>query len=61
MYERKIDLMDESVFPKDSLYIAKENPRDDSKIIPRVDKSDDEIIAAVTAEMIDTLGAELEP
>ena len=61
MYKREIDLMDEAVFPKESIYIGKENPKASSKSIPRVDKSDEEIIAAVTADMINTLGAELEP
>ena len=52
MYKRTIDLMDESVFPKESIYIAKENLR--------VDKSDEDIISAVTSEMINILGVELE-
>ena len=61
MYERNIDLMDETVFPKESIYIGKENPKSGSKSIPRVDMSDEDIIVAVTAEMENTLGVELEP
>ena len=61
MYKRNIDLMDNTLFPKNSIYIDKENPKSDARRIPRVAKSDEEIIAAVTAEMTNTLGAELEP
>jgi hypothetical protein len=60
LYQRTIDLMDESVFPRESIYIGKENPKADSIVIPREDKSDEDIIAAVTTEMVNTLGADLE-
>ena len=53
--------MDESLFPRNSIYLSKENPKSPISIpIPRVSKTDDEIIAAVTEDMADTLGAELE-
>jgi hypothetical protein len=61
MYERTIDLMDENVFPRESIYLSKENPNPNSRRIPREAKSDEEIIASVTAEMINSLGVELEP
>jgi len=61
MYERNIDLMDESVFPRQSIYLAKENPNRNSSRIPREEKSDEEIVRAVSAEMINSLGEGLEP
>ena len=61
MYERKIDLMDETVFPRQSIFLSKENPNLNSTKITRVTKSDEEIIEAVTAEMINSLGEDLEP
>jgi hypothetical protein len=60
MYERTIDLMDEAVFPRQSIYLAKENPNVNSQKIRREEKSDEEIIRAVTAEMINSLGEDLE-
>jgi hypothetical protein len=60
MYERKIDLMDEAAFPRESIYLAKENPNLNSRNIPRKVKSDDEIVTSVTAEMKSSLGEELE-
>jgi hypothetical protein len=60
MYERTIDLMDETVFPRESIYLAKENPNQNSEIIPRKEKSDEEIIMAVTADMSNSLGEKLE-
>jgi len=61
MYKRTIDLMDESVFPRQSVYLAKENPNRNSSRIPREEKSDEEIVRAVSAEMINSLGEGLEP
>jgi hypothetical protein len=61
MYKRNIDLMDETVFPRKSIYLAKENPIPTSRHIDRETKSDEEIIAAVTSEMINSLGEDLEP
>jgi len=60
-YENKYDLMDQNLFPKDSIYILKENPKSGSVLLPRIEKSDEEIVAAVTAEMCNSLGVELEP
>jgi len=61
MYERNIDLMDESVFPRQSIYLTKENPNKNSKSIIRKEVPDEEIIRSVTAEMINSLGEDLEP
>ena len=61
MYERTIDLMDEAVFPRQSIYLAKENPNKNAKSIPREEISDEEIIRSVTAEMVNSLGEDLEP
>ena len=61
MYNREIDLMDETVFPRESIYLNKENPNRYTTSVPRKEKSDDEIIKAVTADMINSLGANLEP
>ena len=61
MYKREIDLMDDAIFPKESIYIDKENPKSGSLKVQRIDKTDEEIIAAVTAEMTGTFGVELEP
>ena len=59
-FENKYDLMNQKLFPNDSQYIFKENPKKSSQGVPRVAKSDEEIIAAVTAEMKDTLGTKVE-
>jgi len=61
MYERTIDLMDETVFPRRSIYLAKENPNINSMNILREEISDEEIIRSVTAEMVNSLGEGLEP
>ena len=61
MYKREIDLMDETVFPRDSIYLAKENPNRYSTNIPRKEKSDEEIIMAVSADMSNSLGEDFEP
>jgi len=61
MYERTVDLMDESVFPRQSIYLSKENPNKNSNKIRREEKSDEEIIKAVSAEMVDSLGENFEP
>jgi hypothetical protein len=61
-YKRKIDLMDESLFPKDSLYAQKRNPKESITTgIPRVEQTNDEIIKFVTKEMSDTLGNSHDP
>ena len=59
-YENNYDLMDQKMFPNDSIYIFKENPKKSSKGILRVAKSDEEVIDAVTAEMKGTLGTKIE-
>ena len=61
MYERTIDLMNETVFPRQSIFLAKENPNINAMHLPREEKSDEEIIKSVTAEMINSLGEDLEP
>jgi hypothetical protein len=61
MYNRNIDLMDEAVFPKESIFLAKENPNKNSINVQRIEISDEEIIKAVTADMSNSLGADLEP
>jgi phosphopantetheine adenylyltransferase len=56
-YERKIDLMDESLYPMDSLYAQKRNPKESITTgVRRVDQTNDEIIEFVTKEMSATLG-----
>lgn len=61
-YQNTYDLMDETVFPRDSIYLVKENPKFAvSQSIPRFSKTDEEIIASVSKDMAGTLGAELEP
>jgi hypothetical protein len=61
-YERHVDLMDESLFPSDSQYVQKRNPKKSiTRDIPRVDQTNDEIIEFVTKEMSDTLGNNYEP
>ena len=52
--------MNEAVFPRQSIYLAKENPNVNSQKIRREEKSDEEIIRAVTAEMINSLGEDLD-
>jgi hypothetical protein len=55
-YERKIDLMDESLYSMDSLYAQKRNPKESiTTDVHRVDQTNDEIIEFVTKEMSDTL------
>ena len=57
MYERKLDLMDETVFPLQTRYAQNENPKmaitTDVKIVPQ---NNETIIEFVTNEMKDTLG-----
>lgn len=61
-YQNTYDLMDEAVFPRDSIYLVKENPKFAvSQSIARFAKTDEEIIASVSQDMAGTLGAELEP
>lgn len=45
--------MDESTFPKKSIYLDKENFNSCSNKVSRKEKTDEEIINAVTAEMSD--------
>jgi len=61
MLSRNVNLMDETVFPRESIYLAKDNPNSNSINIPRKEKSDEEIIMAVTADMSNSLGEDLEP
>jgi hypothetical protein len=61
-YERRVDLMNESLFPRDSLYAQKKNPKASiTTDIHRVDQTNDEIIEFVTVEMSETLGDIHEP
>ena len=60
-YDNKYNLMDQKLFPNDSDYTFKENPVRGTQNVTRVAKTDDEIVAAVTDEMKDTLGIKLEP
>jgi hypothetical protein len=56
-YERKIDLMNESIFPRDSLYAQKKNPKESiTKTVAPVSQTNQEIIDHVINEMSDTLG-----
>jgi hypothetical protein len=56
-YERNIDLMDESLFPMDSLYVQKRNPKKSITTgVHRVEQTNDEIIDFVAKEMSGTLG-----
>ena len=61
MYERTIDLMDETVFPRQSIFLTKENPNINAMHLSREEKTDEEIIKSVTTEMINSLGEDLEP
>jgi hypothetical protein len=56
-YERNIDLMNKSLFPPDSLYVQKKNPKMSRTggVLP-VKQTNDEIIDFVAKEMSDTLG-----
>ena len=58
MYERTIDLMDEEVFPRESIYSKKDLGRCYYRI-SRVIKTDEEIVENVATDMIDSLGEEL--
>ncbi|MDR2815169.1 MAG: hypothetical protein LBB62_00470 [Proteiniphilum sp.] len=61
-YERNIDLMDESLFPMDSFYAQKKNPKESITTgVSRVEQTNDEIIEFVTKEMSGTLGNSHEP
>ncbi|MDR1211017.1 MAG: hypothetical protein LBK40_02165 [Spirochaetaceae bacterium] len=56
-YERKIDLMDKSLFPTVSLYAQKKNPKESiTTDVRRVEQTNDEIIEFVANEMSGTLG-----
>jgi S-adenosylmethionine:diacylglycerol 3-amino-3-carboxypropyl transferase len=56
-YERRVDLMNESFFPRDSLYAQKKNPKESiTTDVRRVEQTNDEIIEFVTKEMSGTLG-----
>jgi hypothetical protein len=58
-YKRNIDLMNKSVFPVDSLYVQKKNPKmsGTENVLP-AKQTNDEIIDFVAKEMSDTLGVE---
>jgi hypothetical protein len=60
-YERTIDLMDEAVFPGETLYAQKKNPKKSTKSISPVDQTNDEIAEFVINEMSDTLGEPCAP
>jgi hypothetical protein len=56
-YERTIDFMDKSLFPLDSLYAQKKNPKKSiTTDVHRIEQTNDEIVDFVTEEMSDTLG-----
>jgi hypothetical protein len=56
-YKRTINLMDESVFPRKSLYAQKENPKIGiTDNVQPVKQTNDEIIDYVSKEMLNTLG-----
>jgi hypothetical protein len=56
-YERNVDLMNKSLFPTDSLYVQKKNPKTSiTENIYPVEQTNNEIIDFVTKEMSDTLG-----
>jgi hypothetical protein len=56
-YKRNIDLMDKSLFPADSLYVQKKNPKTSKPEDMRpVEQTNDEIIDFVVKEMSGTLG-----
>jgi hypothetical protein len=56
-YERTIDLMDESLFPTDSFYAQKRNPKESITTgVRQVEQTNDEIIEFVSKEMSGTLG-----
>jgi hypothetical protein len=57
MYERTLDLMDESVFPRESFYAQKKNPKSElTTNIAQQEYENQEIIDYITEEMKDTLG-----
>jgi hypothetical protein len=56
-YERRVDLMNESFSPRNSLYAQKKNPKESITTgVRRVEQTNDEIIEFVTKEMSETLG-----
>jgi hypothetical protein len=56
-YKRTIDLMDESLFPGDSRYVQKKNPKVSMTIdAHRVDQTNEEIVDFVVKELFETLG-----
>jgi hypothetical protein len=56
-YKRRIDLMDDSLFPRDSRYVQKKNPKESMTTdARRVDQTNEEIVDFVTKEMSGTLG-----
>lgn len=58
VYSNEIDLMDEKLFPRDSEYRRKKNPkRGVARSIIRAEISDDEIIKSVSESMANSLGA----
>lgn len=61
-YERTIDLMDEKVFPGETLYAQKKNPKTSIAMdIAPMDQTDEAIADFVINEMSDTLGKPCAP
>ena len=58
--KNKYDLMDQELFPNNSDYIFKENPRVGTPRVSRAAKSDEDIIEAVTNVMLNTPEAKSE-
>lgn len=60
IYKREVDLMDENLFPPSSEYRRKVNPKEciSSTVVKR-NVSDEDIIAAVSKKMANSLGAVL--
>jgi hypothetical protein len=57
MYERKLDLMDESVFPRNSSFAQKKNPKTSITTPVRAKSQENKtIVDYVTNTMKDTLG-----
>jgi hypothetical protein len=57
MYERKLDLMDESVFPRNSSFAQNENPKTGiTTSVQAIPQENNVIVDYVTDVMKDTLG-----
>ncbi|MGP1458940.1 MAG: hypothetical protein ACTTKL_06495 [Treponema sp.] len=58
VYGKEINLMDEKLFPRDSEYRRKKNPKKGvTRPIVRTEISDEEIIKSVSESMANSLGA----